>query len=44
MPRMLLLDHHLLIAHLRVKDTAILPPLMFLALAVAALLLRIASL
>lgn len=33
-----------LIAHLRAKDPAIFPPLMFLALAVAALVLRIASL
>jgi hypothetical protein len=32
------------VVHLRAKDTAVLPPLMFLALAVAALLLRFASL
>lgn len=32
-----------LVAHLRAKDMAVAPPLMFLALAVAALLLRIAS-
>ena len=32
-----------LIAHVRAKDMTILPPLMFLALAVAALILRIAA-
>lgn len=32
-----------LVAHLRVKDFALLPALVFLALAVAALLLRVAS-